>query len=100
MGLEVIERLRFLDSLPLAGTGQREGGEKTQPFNRFQSRLGSPNFVTVLNGKIPYPVLVQHYGAECINGVVITLATGSTITLYAGVKFWNRPPRHRCSGLA
>ena len=28
-------------SSPLAGTGQREGGEKTQPFNRFQSRLGT-----------------------------------------------------------
>ena len=40
-GLEVIERLHFLASLPLAGTGQRQGGEKTQPFNRFQPRLGS-----------------------------------------------------------
>ena len=40
VGSEAIERLRFLTSLPLAGTGQREGGEKTQPFNRFQSRLG------------------------------------------------------------
>ena len=35
---EAIERLRFPASLP---SGQREGGEKTQPFNRFQSRLGS-----------------------------------------------------------
>ena len=41
MGWEAIERLRFLASLPLAGTGQREGGKKKQPFNRFQSRLGS-----------------------------------------------------------
>ena len=41
VGSEAIERLRFLASLALAGTGQREGGEKTQPFNRFQSRLGT-----------------------------------------------------------
>ena len=34
-----IEGLRFLASLHLAGTGQTEGGEKTQPFNRFHSRL-------------------------------------------------------------
>ena len=34
-----IEGLRFLASLPLAGTGRTEGGEKTQPFNRFHSRL-------------------------------------------------------------
>ena len=41
VGRDAIERLRFLASLPLAGTGQREGGKKTQPFNRFQSRLGT-----------------------------------------------------------
>ena len=41
VGSKVIERLHFLASLPLAITGQREGGEKKQPFNRFQSRLGS-----------------------------------------------------------
>ena len=41
IGSEAIERLHFLASLPLAGTVQREGGEKMQPFNRFQSRLGS-----------------------------------------------------------
>ena len=40
VGSEAIERLCFLASLPLAGTGQREGGKKKQPFNRFQSRLG------------------------------------------------------------
>ena len=40
-GLEAIERLCFLASLPLAGTGQREGDEKTQPFIRFQPHLGS-----------------------------------------------------------
>ena len=28
MGSEAIERLHFIASLPLAGTGQREGGEK------------------------------------------------------------------------
>ena len=37
--MEAIEGLRFLASLPLAGTGRTEGGEKTQPFNRFHSRL-------------------------------------------------------------
>ena len=40
MGSEAIEGLRFLASCPLSGTGQREGGKKTQPFNRFHSRLG------------------------------------------------------------
>ena len=40
VGSDAIERLRVLASLPLAGTGQRKGGEKTQPFNRLQSRLG------------------------------------------------------------
>ena len=44
MGSEAIERLCFLASLPLAGTGQREGGEKKQPFNRFQSCLGMLNY--------------------------------------------------------
>ena len=37
--MEAIEGLRFLASLPLAGTGRTEGGEKTQPFNHFHSRL-------------------------------------------------------------
>ena len=37
--MEAIEGLHFLASLPLAGTGWTEGGEKTQPFNRFHSRL-------------------------------------------------------------
>ena len=40
--MEAIEGLRFLASLPLAGTGRTEGGEKTQPFNRFHSRLFTP----------------------------------------------------------
>ena len=39
LGMEAIEGLRFLASLPLAGTGRTEGGEKTQPFKRFHSRL-------------------------------------------------------------
>ena len=39
VGMEAIEGLRFLSSLPLAGTGRTEGGEKTQPFNRFHSSL-------------------------------------------------------------
>ena len=38
-GLEEIERLRFLASFPLPGTGKREGGEKKQPFNRFPPHL-------------------------------------------------------------
>ena len=37
--MEAIEGLRFLASLPLAGTGRTEGGEKMQPFNHFHSRL-------------------------------------------------------------
>ena len=37
--MEAIEGLHFLASLPLAGTGRTEGGEKMQPFNRFHSRL-------------------------------------------------------------
>ena len=44
VGMEVIEGLRFLASLPLAGTGRTEGGEKTQPFKRFHSRLFSVQF--------------------------------------------------------
>ena len=39
LGMEAIEGLRFLASLPLAGTGRTEGGVKTQPLNRFHSRL-------------------------------------------------------------
>ena len=38
-GLEAMERLRFLASFPLPGTGKREGGEKKQPFNRFPAHL-------------------------------------------------------------
>ena len=42
--MDSIERLRFL----APGTGEREGGEKTQPFNRFHSHPGtllfSPSF--------------------------------------------------------
>ena len=52
MGMEAIEVLRFLASLPLAGTGQTEGGEKTQPFNRFHSRLfilSAPKFLTEIH---------------------------------------------------
>ena len=36
-GLEAIERLLFLASFPLPSTGKKEGGEKTQPFNRIPS---------------------------------------------------------------
>ena len=39
LGMEAIEGLCFLASLPLASTGWTKGGEKTQPFNRFHSRL-------------------------------------------------------------
>ena len=37
--MEAIEGLRFLASLPIAGTGRTERGEKMQPFNCFHSRL-------------------------------------------------------------
>ena len=47
VGSEAIERLCFLASLPLAGTGQREGGKKTKPFNRFQPRLGIWNVLSM-----------------------------------------------------
>ena len=46
VGMEAIEGLRFLSSLPLAGTGQTEGGEKTQPFNRFHSCFGLSVHIT------------------------------------------------------
>ena len=39
VGMEMIEGLHFLASLSLAGNGRTEGGEKTQPFNRFHSCL-------------------------------------------------------------
>ena len=45
VGSEAIEGLRFLASCPLAGTGWREGGEKTQPLNRLQSCLGTEEVV-------------------------------------------------------
>ena len=45
LGMEAIEGLRFLASLPLAGTGRTERGEKTQPSNRFHSRLFSIGLV-------------------------------------------------------
>ena len=48
VGMEAIEGLRFLASLPLAGTGRTEGAEKTQPFNRFHSRL----FITMNGDRI------------------------------------------------
>ena len=38
MGWEAIERLCFLASLPLACTGQMEGGEITQPLIASKSR--------------------------------------------------------------
>ena len=59
MGSEAIERLRFLASLPLAGTGQREGGKKTQPFNHFQSRLGIDLRIT-LRTAVVYTSLYFH----------------------------------------
>ena len=54
-GLEAIERLRFLASFPLPGTGKREGGEKIQPFNRFASHP-----VIILSGKLAYLCII-HY---------------------------------------
>ena len=50
-GLEAIERLHFLASFPLPGTGKREGGEKTQPFNRFASHPVTP-FAIALGVKV------------------------------------------------
>ena len=38
MGWEAIERLRFLASLPLAGTGQREGGGFMVAIPHFKSQ--------------------------------------------------------------
>ena len=35
MGLEAFERLRFLASLLLAGSRQREEGDKMQPFKHL-----------------------------------------------------------------
>ena len=37
--MEAIEGLCFLAPLPVTSTGWTEGGEKTQPFNCFHSRL-------------------------------------------------------------
>ena len=52
VGMEVIEGLRFL-----AGTGRTEGGQKTQPFKRFHSRLFSTIFGVFL---LPYRTLPYH----------------------------------------
>ena len=61
--MEPIEGLRFLASLPLAGTGRTEGGKKTQPFNRFHSRLfihGGPYSCICITCARSYPIL-SHY---------------------------------------
>ena len=44
-GMDVIERLRFL----APGTGEREGGKKTQPFNCFPSHRVRVNDVQNMN---------------------------------------------------
>ena len=44
-GMEAIERLRFL----APGTGEREGGKKTQPFNCFPSHRVRVNDVQNMN---------------------------------------------------
>ena len=40
-GMEAIEGLCFLASFGPPGTGKRKGGEKTQPFNCFDSHPGT-----------------------------------------------------------
>ena len=40
VGMEAIERLRFLASFGPPSTGKRKGGQKTQPFNGFHSLPG------------------------------------------------------------
>ena len=81
--MEAIEGLCFLASLPLAGTGRTEGGEKTQPFNRFHSRLFSYRTGGILWGTPP-SFLPSHNAfhrlafLQCAAVVLIAAVAGST----------------------
>ena len=57
VGREAIEGLRFLASLPCAGTRR----EKTQPFNWIHSRL-----FMLGNGKFAFKCMNQYSKEECI----------------------------------
>ena len=50
--LEVMESFRFLASLHLAGTAQRDGGEKTQLFHHFKPLLIS-SLRNIIWSKVP-----------------------------------------------
>ena len=41
MGNDLFDDAAESASFPLPGTGKREGGEKTQPLQRFMSHVGS-----------------------------------------------------------
>ena len=70
--MEAIEGLRFLASLPLAGTGRTKGGEKTQPFNHFHSRLFThssiriPNVYSTLWSVHAIMTIVHHCWSRCV----------------------------------
>ena len=45
-------------SFPLPGTGKREGGEKTQPFNHFESHLVRGCSICPLKGNSKLPIFI------------------------------------------
>ena len=60
MGLEVLERLRFLASLPLAGTAQTDGGGATITSYSISPYVSCARFTMTGNSAQhgPYPVMV------------------------------------------
>ena len=80
MGLEAIERLCFLASFPLPGTGKREGGKKTQPFNRFASHPVTQDMHCSLPcpahqaaARHPRPSLLALFAEKCVLCVILCL---------------------------
>ena len=55
MGLEVLERLRFLASLPLAGTEQTEGRSIRVANNRIISHPFKTSLHSRIQRKVPEP---------------------------------------------
>ena len=62
-----MDRLCFLATLPLASIGQKEGGEKMQPFNHLNSRLsmifrkyGHFHYMVNFRRTIPWHIYPEH----------------------------------------
>ena len=66
MGREVMEGLRYLTSLPLAGTGQREGGG----FSSINKRIISHHVSVYLNKPADLKCCPRFHSAEAVAGEV------------------------------